>query len=195
MDNKQLIIISYLFLLDEDDIALKKLYEVTNEQLVQFLLDWREYCEFAGSPVYIKKICQDLQWYIIEKYKIDKIMEYIKNDKDATPSIDEKLLNLKDKIDIIDNVIKKKWIGEIFFDSNVEILRKLKIIEYKKSIEELVKIKMDMLNELWEQFKQVKFENTEIKTLHENFMDFEVGETTEKDIDKWFFYKGFGINV
>ena len=195
MDNKQLIIISYLFLLDEDDIALKKLYEVTNEQLVQFLLDWREYCEFAGSPVYMKKICQDLQWYIIEKYKIDKIMEYIKNDKDATPSIDEKLLNLKDKIDIIDNVIKKKWIGEIFFDSNVEILRKLKIIEYKKSIEELVKIKMDMLNELWEQFKQVKFENTEIKTLHENFMDFEVGKTTEKDIDKWFFYKGFGINV
>ena len=191
MDNKQAIILAYLILLDEDDIAFKKLYELTNEKLAQFLLEWREDCKYAGCPIYTKKMCKDVKWYIIEKYKIDKILDDIKDDKDINPCIDENLLNLKEKIDIIDNVIKEEWRGEIFFDWNVEVLRRLKIIESNKNLEELANIKMDMLNELWKEFENVKFGDSSVKTLQEDFMGFEVGETTQKDINKWFFYKGF----
>lgn len=195
MENKQLITISYLFMLDMNQIALKKIYKLTNDKLVHFLLDWIEELEYNGYPEYTRKMCDNVKEYILEKYAIDKIIDNIKQNKSINQDIDQELLNLKDKIEIIDDILNEHWTDKNNYECKVEILVKIKILDSTKSFEELTKIKMDMLDNMWKQLEKVKFEYSVSRYLSEPFMDFKVGENTKSDIEEWLYYKGFEMLV
>lgn len=71
-----------LFMEENDRQALEKLYEVTNDKLVNILLGWnKEYNEFIGETnTYAGSMYEDIMSYVWDKYKLHEIGKEIKNE-------------------------------------------------------------------------------------------------------------------
>lgn len=87
--NEILVDIVNLFMKENDEQALNKLYELTNDELVKILIDWnKEYEEFIGEPgTYAGDMYADIMSYIWDKYKLNEIEEIM--DKDNILENDE----------------------------------------------------------------------------------------------------------
>lgn len=68
-----------LFMEENDEQALNKLFELTNDELVKILIDWhKEYEEFIGEPgTYAGDMYADIMSYVWDKYKLNEIEETI----------------------------------------------------------------------------------------------------------------------
>ena len=64
---------------ENDEEALKKLYEITNDELVKILIEWhQEYNEFIGEPnTYAGSMYSDIMSCIWDKYKLNELEETI----------------------------------------------------------------------------------------------------------------------
>ncbi len=77
--NEILVDIVSLFMDENDRQALEKLYELTNDKLVEILMNWnKEYEEFIGEPgTYVGDMYEDIMSYIWDKYKLNEIEKTI----------------------------------------------------------------------------------------------------------------------
>lgn len=68
-----------LFMEKNDEEALKKLYEITNDELAKILIGWhQEYNEFIREPnTYAGSMYSDIMSYIWDKYKLNEFEETI----------------------------------------------------------------------------------------------------------------------
>ena len=86
--NKNLLQAVNLFMNENDDKGLKKLYKATNDELVKILIQWRdEYCELIDEYTsYPGSMYEDIFNYVWKKYKLSEIRsateEYEKNDEE-----------------------------------------------------------------------------------------------------------------
>lgn len=98
-----------LFMEENDEKALNKLYELTNDELVKILIDWHsEYYEFIGEPgTYVGDMYEDIMSYVWDKYKLNEVEETI--DKDN--SLKEKAVKITEEIP--DNIYSRKELSNI----------------------------------------------------------------------------------
>lgn len=73
--NQELVEIVEIFMEENDGKALKKLYELTNDQLVKILIDWREeYSDMIDENfTYPSSMYNDVMRYVWNKYHLSEI--------------------------------------------------------------------------------------------------------------------------
>ncbi|MDO5555119.1 MAG: hypothetical protein Q4G09_00250 [Clostridia bacterium] len=71
----QLLEVIKLFMRENDQKALEKLYEITNDKIVKILLDWREEYENIIGEVntYSNNMYEDIISYVWEKYNLSEL--------------------------------------------------------------------------------------------------------------------------
>lgn len=91
MSSKGLVEIVNLFMLESDEIALKKMYQLTNDKLVYILLEWKKEFDYSEAYTnYMDKMYEDIMGYVWEKYKLNEIAEEIKKQKDTIEKSEER---------------------------------------------------------------------------------------------------------
>lgn len=109
-----------LFMNENDNAALEKLYEITHDKLVEILMNWKHdyqdslyYAESDSSIMY-----NDIIEYVFEKYELDNVKEKEVSNDDLDGKERYKKVSEKEGLDLIDKLEKGEDIREAFYFQN-----------------------------------------------------------------------------
>lgn len=76
-NNSEMLEVNRLFMEENDTEALKKLYEITGDALVNILINWREeYETFVDDYMtYVGSMYNDVMEYVWDKYQLANVTE------------------------------------------------------------------------------------------------------------------------
>ncbi len=83
-NNSKMLEVNRLFMEENDTEALKKLYEITGDTLINILINWREEYETLVDDYmnYVGSMYNDVMEYVWDKYQLSTITEKLQDDNE-----------------------------------------------------------------------------------------------------------------
>lgn len=83
-NNSKMLEVNRLFMEENNTEALKKLYEITGDTLINILINWREEYETLVDDYmnYVGSMYNDVMEYVWDKYQLSTITEKLQDDNE-----------------------------------------------------------------------------------------------------------------